>query len=145
MPVENKENLAFKDRRDEFVSLGITYNMSTFEYCADNNIDLDNLRKFTPANLVSLIRAGIDGHKKEDAIKIIEKWRGKGYSLPMLHIFCLTHAQENGGFFMQVQDLNNIPKMITSQDELTLILPTVEKDIAGVSTLIPYLKKNTGI
>lgn len=145
MKKENTENLTLKERRDKFLSLNIKYNMDTFEFCADNNIDLDVLRKFTPANLIMLVRAGIDGHKKEDAYKIIDEWRACGYSLPLLHIFCLTHAQENGGFFMQVQDLNNIPQMISSQDELTLILPTVEQDIAGVSTLIPYLKKSTNI
>ena len=140
MSTENKEKLAVNKKEQEYNSLGLKYNMDSFEYCADNNIELSDLQKFSPSNLRLLVQIGVEGHSLETVKDIINKWVEKGYSLPMLHILALKGAKKSG-FFMQAEDLMEIMADVRDKDkanETLMALPTVQPYIADVMNLMRF-------
>ena len=141
--VENKvENTAvievnerFEKQKDAYAELGLSYDMSTFEYCANNSIDLDALRRCTPENNLTLVLCGVESKSKEKALELITKWTGMGYSIQMLHIFALKDCKKMG-FSMSGQDLAMLMKQGLTQEDVNLLMPTLQPAIAGLSSVL---------
>ena len=133
------KNLA--EAQSVFNSLGIRYTMKTFRYCAENEIDISNLKTYTMKNLLDMVMYGTPDISPDQAYEIIEKGTEQGLSYPMLHTLAVKKAYDDG-FFMSEADTKLMSEMdIQSPDVLKIILPTITQELSSMSNFTESMKK----
>lgn len=132
------KNLA--EAQSVFNSLGIRYTMKTFRYCAENEIDISNLKTYTMKNLLDLVMYGTPDISPDQAYEIIEKGTEQGLSYPMLHTLAVKKAYDDG-FFMNEADMKLMSEMDTQNlDVLKVILPTITQELNSMSNFTESMK-----
>lgn len=131
----------YESIKSDFSSFRLRYTMATFRHCVDNNISLDDLREYTPKNLLDVVILGTENISVDEADKVIETWMSKKHTLPMLHILCLE-AIKASGFFFSETDLETMGQMVeTDNNLLGLILPAINKDMTSIANSVQQLGK----
>ena len=132
------KNLA--EAQSVFNSLGIRYTMKTFRYCAENEIDISNLKTYTMKNLLDMVMYGTPDISPDQAYEIIEKGTEQGLSYPMLHTLAVKKAYDDG-FFMSEADTKLMSEMDTQNlDVLKIILPTITQELNSMNNFTESMK-----
>lgn len=123
-----------------FNGLGLRYNMNTFRYCAEHDIDLSGITVYSQKNLLDLIMYGTPNISPTEAYDIIEKGTEQGLSFPMLHTLAVKEARANG-FFITEADTKIMSEMdLTNMDVLKTILPTISQELTTLTNYQENMK-----